>query len=513
MTAQVEALRQQLSHCPKSKARPVAEKAISLLQTFMHSKAADSAYESLTNENSSEDSTLEDDEPTIGQDGNDEQPTLQLTEGKSMSEKRKRRVRLVDKDGALQLGPKAKRSKTPAHYINPRQSEESDKSLKTEYGESIPSINNLSDARASVLSTASILESPMKMPVGLENKKELCYSNVIIQALASVLDPDELVKDLGKAHLGPQSTPDFYIQHRKPTVDQKFANFSKEEFNPAHDLVDLIQSMNVPEMEDITIIRPYYFQGSLAKHIGSVWNGDTQEDAADYLRHVVRMLAAGHTFRSDFHHVHPLMDALFRVQTRYSLTCRNDECSASQLKWDITDRDWLLKVDAPTHHLPDNDNEFDRYTVDELLAKLRKPYIVPGHGCNENCGSALGVTRRLEGLEDPPQVLVLQFCRVGVISTESDGTTTPGKAMYGVEFDSAISSSPLKLSRGMRYELRAVIKHKGEDMNAGHYTAYIKGKDDWWWCDDESVAKARVLDVNNPDKCGQAYLAFYVRKT
>jgi ubiquitin carboxyl-terminal hydrolase 22/27/51 len=47
-----------------------------------------------------------------------------------------------------------------------------------------------------------------------------------------------------------------------------------------------------------------------------------------------------------------------------------------------------------------------------------------------------------------------------------------------------------------RYSLFAVINHLGNSINAGHYTAYVRQLQDYWYkCDDHVITRATLKEV------------------
>jgi ubiquitin carboxyl-terminal hydrolase 4/11/15 len=56
------------------------------------------------------------------------------------------------------------------------------------------------------------------------------------------------------------------------------------------------------------------------------------------------------------------------------------------------------------------------------------------------------------------------------------------------------------------YDLYAVSNHFG-NMGFGHYTAYVKNKENWYQMDDRNVSKINENDVSG----SQCYVLFYKR--
>jgi len=62
------------------------------------------------------------------------------------------------------------------------------------------------------------------------------------------------------------------------------------------------------------------------------------------------------------------------------------------------------------------------------------------------------------------------------------------------------------------YTLYAIIVHRGKSMFSGHYVAYVKDADNYWFqCDDKTVTPATKEDVSEVQK--NVYMLFYIRQT
>lgn len=59
----------------------------------------------------------------------------------------------------------------------------------------------------------------------------------------------------------------------------------------------------------------------------------------------------------------------------------------------------------------------------------------------------------------------------------------------------------------IKYELVAVIKHIGKEMDSGHYIAEINIENDWIRFNDALVSKIKVTDVLKLSS--EAYMLFY----
>ena len=56
-----------------------------------------------------------------------------------------------------------------------------------------------------------------------------------------------------------------------------------------------------------------------------------------------------------------------------------------------------------------------------------------------------------------------------------------------------------------KYELYAICNHIGNNINSGHYNAYLKSKNNWFICDDENI-----IPISSQDLCtSDTYCLFY----
>ena len=108
---------------------------------------------------------------------------------------------------------------------------------------------------------------------------------------------------------------------------------------------------------------------------------------------------------------------------------------------------------------------------------------------------------------------------IGCRSTQTSVEWWPTVLTIGIKrFDNRLQkiSKPVSLqltlaaTSGITYDLRGVVVHHGESLNAGHYGVYVCGlASKWFYCSDElqprHVPVAEVLSA-------QAYLLFYEKR-
>lgn len=75
--------------------------------------------------------------------------------------------------------------------------------------------------------------------------------------------------------------------------------------------------------------------------------------------------------------------------------------------------------------------------------------------------------------------------------------------IYGEKVKTPIKLKDYETINNKKYELFGVVNHYG-NLNMGHYTAFVKREETWFYADDSSF-KRREVDGDN------AYLVFYKR--
>jgi uncharacterized UBP type Zn finger protein len=65
-----------------------------------------------------------------------------------------------------------------------------------------------------------------------------------------------------------------------------------------------------------------------------------------------------------------------------------------------------------------------------------------------------------------------------------------------------------------RYELVAILTHKGQNADGGHYVAWVQHKDDTWVCfDDDKVTECRQVHSNATCLALPACAKFFARES
>ena len=67
------------------------------------------------------------------------------------------------------------------------------------------------------------------------------------------------------------------------------------------------------------------------------------------------------------------------------------------------------------------------------------------------------------------------------------------------------------LEKNEKYSLVGVVCHHGEQVEAGHYTAFVYSEDkkSWYSCNDKNVSPVRVTEVTSKSTLSSSYMLFY----
>ena len=111
-------------------------------------------------------------------------------------------------------------------------------------------------------------------------------------------------------------------------------------------------------------------------------------------------------------------------------------------------------------------------------------------------------------LEVAPNVLSIHLSRVDFMYGESK-TTAPVKFPKELDMTSFMALDARDVAPA-EYELYGVVAHEGITPDDGHYTAFVRFGDSWYFCDDDIVEEVSTAEVLNQQR--EAYLLFYERK-
>ncbi|GAA5837278.1 hypothetical protein JCM11251_004953 [Rhodosporidiobolus azoricus] len=151
-------------------------------------------------------------------------------------------------------------------------------------------------------------------------------------------------------------------------------------------------------------------------------------------------------------------------------------------------------------------------TVRACLDSFTAPEKLPSKFDCAACGPGSSASKRLS-LKTLPHVLCVQLKRFEhtVQATKIDAPVRyPLKLdmspylSANIDYPAAAKSNPANATS--KYHLTAVVAHEGT-LSQGHYTAYIRGADDFFAVDDDKVRRVGILEV----LAAKAYLVVYSR--
>ncbi|XP_060521223.1 ubiquitin carboxyl-terminal hydrolase nonstop [Cylas formicarius] len=142
----------------------------------------------------------------------------------------------------------------------------------------------------------------------------------------------------------------------------------------------------------------------------------------------------------------------------------------------------------------------ERFTSVEHLGKREKIFC-------ENCGSNQESTKQFT-MKMLPIVAIFHLKRFEHLENGGRKITT------SISFPEMLDLTPFMSRRknrtafpfDNRYSLFAVVNHCGSNFSGGHYTAFVRQQQDYWYqCDDTFVTRAKLNEVLN----SEGYILFY----
>lgn len=157
------------------------------------------------------------------------------------------------------------------------------------------------------------------------------------------------------------------------------------------------------------------------------------------------------------------------------------------------------------------------YTLNDALTNYFKVDILDYKCSQENCDSEKRTKKCL--IKKLPQVLFITLARYSYEGKKNlDLIEAPFELSVPLKENKSPNHSPSAQreinDHNNMYQLVAVVCHLGSSLNAGHYTSYVYNKniDTWHSCDDDSITKVSVSDVQS-DAARSGYCFFYAHKS
>jgi ubiquitin C-terminal hydrolase len=388
-----------------------------------------------------------------------------------------------------------------------------------------------SSAGASKESTRSTAELPRQIR-GLVNNSNQCFANSVIQLFDAAMDGHDLdlvlgqVEDIETADFKePKLTPEDVFEllvdksranaktGAKKSVSKlrqlqtkiraciaKLRRSGKRKYlSPRKHLRALLHRLRqVKGKGQSESVTPFVFQQILAfgdeNASREELSGETQEDCLEYFQALLVGLKSETAMKSqdgESAEQVVLINDLFEIETEVASLCSNDSCD---YKGSVTS----ATSNAHTVHVAQTKTKAAA-TVEDLL--------------NESNISALDTDcpkcreQMLERVDEITQVsdnFVLHINRVG-----ADYATKIKKPFK-------LPLQPIELC-GKEFLLNAVVKHRGESIDMGHYTVLRRRNPSWmteddspWYLfDDHKVSAKTEKDVKDTGRSGQSMLLLF----
>lgn len=127
------------------------------------------------------------------------------------------------------------------------------------------------------------------------------------------------------------------------------------------------------------------------------------------------------------------------------------------------------------------------------------------YDCNK-CGKYTNATKTTT-LKEAPNNLIINLKKFDKFGTKiKSGLEYPNQFLLN-DYVKESSTKKKQSSKGLIYELYAVINHEGNYSHRGHYNAYVKSDNDiWYLCDD---AKIKKFNGKTQLSSNKAYVLFY----
>ncbi|GAA5938103.1 hypothetical protein JCM3775_005342 [Rhodotorula graminis] len=149
-------------------------------------------------------------------------------------------------------------------------------------------------------------------------------------------------------------------------------------------------------------------------------------------------------------------------------------------------------------------------TLKECLTSFTAPEQLPSKYSCAACGDGVPSASKRLSLKTLPQALCIQLKRFEITSA-AHKLDTPVRYPLKLDMAPYLTTNleypaAYKPSDAHRFNLMAVIAHEGT-LSQGHYTAYVRGNDDFFAIDDDKVRRVRISEV----LAAKAYLVVYSR--
>ncbi|KAK8191173.1 hypothetical protein IWZ00DRAFT_506574 [Phyllosticta capitalensis] len=340
---------------------------------------------------------------------------------------------------------------------------------------------------------------------GLVNPHIFCYRRSVLQCLLNI---PLFVSWLNKHHMaGSNQCPGRYEESTQGKTHPKNAPACL-----ACALIRLARAYWRPESQQALLAATKNFDQAMAKialkttrfpAVGSNWGEvfGEQQDAAEFFLWILQALEEhGQMNRGE-------IDTIFRHRIRKEKCC--PECDHRSPREDAS-KTFLLAV---------NEN---RDSLESMIAESMRIERLQQVSCdNDHCKYSdkskrrLNMSRKTTGILECPEILVVQIQRAGY--TKGGPFKKTNVVTYPPILDLTSRLDPQSDETTAKYSLSGVVRHRGGNLNTGHYIADSITPKGVRLFDDSEVKRRKLSDLLVPREGGTGqysltpYLLFYTR--
>lgn len=223
-------------------------------------------------------------------------------------------------------------------------------------------------------------------------------------------------------------------------------------------------------------------------------NPFAQEDASEFFGEIVdRLRTTGKDASQNF------ISNLIRIDSRTTIDCpRNHNEYFNAYEHSITDYYLTLPVKIYQKKLETVQQCLQEYSKVEILDDPDNYYY------HEDEQRHIANCKKQIRLLHASTILILGLNRYSF----NPKMQTAEKVSHDVTIPLQLDLKPFLIEQQEHstYDLIAAIIHEGTGTKVGHYTAYVKHKDRWYFCDDSSITEKTAREVKKKIKTGYVYI-------
>lgn len=335
---------------------------------------------------------------------------------------------------------------------------------------------------------------PVKPPA-MENLGNTCYMNSSLQCLYQVEDLTNFVLSKDVFGYYDQGTPSYEYVRLVNEVTHK----SKSEFIKASEFcIPIFQNFFYGEK---------YRQEDAAEFIQKLIDHLSDLDIQDQIKNKLKQ---ERKFFTGTRILQTKVNEIFGVIINEELEYLSESLKSTKLIY-------FNNLSLPINKILDN----KLINLDNLKSCLNEffaPEVMTGENQVEFNGKKTDAKRTYKSFVSTPSYLILSLKRFSY----NKNTKTFDKLSQAIKFDlnldlASYFEKKLDNSLDMEYELFGFVQHSGS-FGGGHYTAYVKNKGQWWYCNDSSISIKNIKELEKIVASGldgsfTPYILFYKKKS